>query len=236
MRIIKSIRSTFDDFLSPNYCLVNGEEIPNEIAYFSKKAIDNLKLADESDLLYNKFIDQESGFHHYIDAYYSLLSLENSRNFLKIIYNFKYYNLPKVGGELGKLLAKKINIETTMKYDYIVPVPIHKAKQRERGYNQSTILAEPISKILDIPILEDYFYRKIYTQSQTRLSQRKRKLNVENIFEVRETKNNDENIIEGRNILIVDDVITTGATINSLAKIIKENGAAHIGASSIAVK
>jgi len=238
MSIINHIKNTFNDFLSPNYCLINGDEIPTEVRYFSQKAIDNLKLADESELLFNKFINSELENNHNINAYYSLLSLGDSRNFLEIIYNFKYYNLTKVGEELGKLLAKKILIETSLQYDYIVPVPIHKAKERERGYNQSTVLSKPISKMLNVPILDEYFYRKVYTQSQTKLNEKKRKLNVENIFEVNNTKNenNENNIIEGKNILIVDDVITTGATINSLAKIIKENGAAHIGASSIAVK
>jgi len=230
MSILNKIKTTFDDFLSPPYCLINGEPIYDESLFFSQKGIDNFNLAPEPDVLLNRFIDNFGIMHNYIDCYHSLLSLKENRNYLNVIHQFKYYNLTKVAETLGSYLSKKIEMESDLVFDYIVPVPIHSAKKRERGYNQSTFIADAISKSTNIKMNESLVKRIVYTKSQTQLSSNKRQSNVEGIFAVI-----DPNKIFGKRILIVDDVITTGATINSLAKVLKEAEVKYISACSIAI-
>ena len=101
-----------------------------------------------------------------------------------------------------------------------MPVPLHPSKQRRRGYNQSEVLAEGVSSILKKPVLKDAISRKVITSTQTKKGRFERWLNVEGIFQC----DNPERL-EGRHILLIDDVVTTGATLEALASpILRLNG------------
>ena len=102
--------------------------------------------------------------------------------------------------------------------DAIVPIPLHPKRQRKRGYNQSQKIAEGISNITKTPIIADAIIRKIHTNTQTRKNKEERAENVQGIFEVINDK-----AFENKNILILDDVITTGATCISCAEMILQN-------------
>jgi ComF family protein len=105
-----------------------------------------------------------------------------------------------------------------MDYDAIFSVPMHKKKQRERSYNQSSVLARFMGAYLNKPVLENQLKRVRNTPSQTNLSKPMRKKNVENAFKV-------TGLIEGKKILLVDDVITTGSTANECTKELMKSGA-----------
>ena len=94
--------------------------------------------------------------------------------------------------------------------DMIVPLPLAKSRQRRRGYNQSEMVAMGISDVTGIKVSEANIVRKQFRGSQTRLNQWQRQANVEDCFEVV-----DSSFFEGKHILLVDDVITTGATMKS---------------------
>lgn len=101
--------------------------------------------------------------------------------------------------------------------DFIIPVPLSRQKERKRGYNQCLWLARGIAEITGIPIHTDSVSRIISNPSQTTLSHSERRTNVANIFKVEHPEN-----IENRHILLVDDVITTGATLLSCAEAISQ--------------
>jgi ComF family protein len=118
------------------------------------------------------------------------------------------------------------------KYDLIIPVPLHKGRMRERGYNQSYLISEGLSRVLNIPVKAGILIRSRYTDSQTTLSREGRIENVSGAFEIK-SKHIPE--IEGRRILLLDDVITTGSTTESCAKTLKENGAKTVTAVSLGI-
>ena len=115
--------------------------------------------------------------------------------------------------------------------DAIVPIPLHPKRQRKRGYNQSQKIAEGISNITKTPIIADAVIRRIYTNTQTRKNKEERAENVQGIFEVV-----DCNVLENKHILVLDDVITTGATCISCAEtILKQSNVKSVSFASVAL-
>ena len=136
-----------------------------------------------------------------------------------IILKIKYDNKREYIEGFAKLMA--IRYEKFIKVsniDCIMPVPLHSSRKRMRGFNQSDILAKDLSKYLDIPVLHDCLYRVKKTIDQKGLSRTERLHNLDNAFMVRDLP---QNI---KNILIVDDVYTTGTTIEKCAKVLKDSG------------
>jgi ComF family protein len=119
-----------------------------------------------------------------------------------------------------------------MKYNIIIPVPLHRTKQRERGYNQSEYVCTGIYEILNLEVIPNGLKRIRYTKTQTKLNREERKENVTNAFELNEKYLNK---IQGKNIILVDDVITTGATILECGRILKANNCGKILTCSIAL-
>jgi ComF family protein len=111
--------------------------------------------------------------------------------------------------------------------DCIVPVPLHAKRLRERGYNQSIEIARVMAKSLKIPIAHDAVVKKHSTLAQSGLNASERKKNIKNAFSVM-------NVEDYKHVLIIDDVVTTGSTVNEMAKILKKNGVERVGVLSIA--
>lgn len=128
-----------------------------------------------------------------------------------MIHNLKYKGIRELGPELGKIYGR-ILYESgfTNDIDVIIPVPLHPAKQRQRGFNQSELIALGISIATSLPVDTSSLRRRVSSATQTKRSRFERWANVEGIFCV-----DDPASLEGRHILLVDDVITTGSTIES---------------------
>ena len=126
-----------------------------------------------------------------------------------------------LGEEIGKLAVSK-NLKDI---DIIIPVPLHKAKLRDRTYNQSEYIAKGISNILKTEVISDAVIRSRFTPTQTRLNKAERKVNVSGAFGIN-SKYADK--LRGKNILLADDVITTGATILECASAIKSAGSGKL--------
>ncbi len=131
----------------------------------------------------------------------------------KLIHNMKYRGIKEIGFELGRMygtdLAKSDFLDDV---EMIVPVPLHHSKERIRGFNQSIEIARGLSASTGLPVAGDILKRASFSQTQTKRSRIDRWSNVEGIFGV-----TDYTKIDGRHLLLVDDVITTGATIESCA-------------------
>jgi ComF family protein len=108
-------------------------------------------------------------------------------------------------------------------YDFIVPVPLHKAKLRAREFNQVELLARIISAQLNIPVSSDNLYRKRDTTPQMRIAPEKRLTNVSQAFAVREP-----NQLNRKKILLLDDIMTTGATVNECSRILMQAGCERV--------
>ncbi len=132
----------------------------------------------------------------------------------KLMFEFKYNGETGVGYKLGKLYALDIlKMKAAPKWDIIVPIPLHRSKLRKRGFNQCELIAEGMSAGLQIPYSSKHLMRTVNNPSQTKRNRSERWNNVDSIFETAKTGE-----LEGKHILLIDDVVTTGATLESACR------------------
>jgi ComF family protein len=130
----------------------------------------------------------------------------------KLLHELKYRNKPEVGKYLGNIYGIDLKIVGfDKKVDLLISVPLHPSKLIQRGYNQSDCIAQGLSEALNVPFEPNAVQKRMFTESQTKKSRIERFQNVENIFEVIEYEK-----IKNKRIAIVDDVLTTGSTLESL--------------------
>jgi ComF family protein len=127
----------------------------------------------------------------------------------RIIHAMKYYNHPEAATAMGRMTAEEfLPFGFFQDIDLIIPVPLTRKRERQRGYNQSSAIAEGVAQVTHIPIVNNAVERKAFVSSQTRKTLRERMENVEHAFEA--TGKAD---LEGKHILVIDDIVTSGATI-----------------------
>jgi len=149
----------------------------------------------------------------------------------ELIHKFKYKQKDYLGNVLGLLMAefvKEYNLPVCYA-DLIIPIPLHKTRLREREFNQAGILANLLSAEFGRITLSGCLVREKFFKSQTELSVPERRNNIKGAFAVK-----DRAAITGKNILLVDDVLTTGATLSEAAKTLKESGANIVFAITLA--
>ena len=152
-------------------------------------------------------------------------------NTQQILHRLKYENQPRACIHAGRLLGKHVMslVGKTLPWDAIAYVPMHPAKERQRGYNQAEKIAEGLSKELGLPVLSA-LAKKYKTESQTRLGRLARWKNARKAFR----RKQEELTLNGRSILLVDDVITTGATLEAAAGPLLEAKVKGIGIAVLA--
>ena len=109
-----------------------------------------------------------------------------------------------------------------------MPVPLHPQKRRQRGYNQSSLLSRDLGRIVGLPVVEGSLFRSRHTQRQVDLSREERQLNVAGAFSLHDKR------LKGKEVLLVDDVCTTGTTLDSCAKVLKLGGVRRVWGLTIA--
>jgi ComF family protein len=222
----------FGDFFFPPLCFscnVKLQENETRLCSSCWNSIEPVGDADRTvDVLRSRF--QEGGV---IDDFESCYYFEHNGVLQKIAHSLKYEAVTVFGQELGRHLGEKI--AACGKFtgiDAIIPVPLHRLKRRERGYNQSEFISYGIAEKLNQPVLTSLIQRKKKTISQTHLTAEERAKNVEDAFEIPRKV---MPTVKGKVFLLVDDVITTGATIQSMAWVLKNAGAKKIYVGSAAL-
>lgn len=147
-----------------------------------------------------------------------------------LIHGLKYHGCRENGIFLGQEIGKSL-LEATDYQDIniIIPIPLHPKKEKIRGYNQSHVIAKGIAETMKIPIAENCLVRNVFTVTQTKKSRDERWENVKNIFELK----NPEKLI-GKHVLLVDDVLTTGATLISAGKALMQIEGIKISVATVA--
>ena len=145
------------------------------------------------------------------------------------VYKLKYMNFPEMGIELGRYMGRQLcKAGFFSEIDAIIPVPLTQKHQRQRGYNQSQMIAEGIAEECHLPIWNNVVKRKTFNSSQTNKGRIERAVNVKEAFELVDAYQ-----IKGAHVLIVDDVVTTGATICSLGQELRKVEGVKISVVSI---
>lgn len=160
----------------------------------------------------------------------AMLYFKKGTKVQNLMHNLKYKGQTEVGALLGSLLASKL-MESSyyQQIDLIIPVPLHQKKLRLRGYNQSEYIATGLGEQLGIATCFKSLYRKKPTESQTRKARYTRYENMLDVFGINQPQQ-----IVGKHILLVDDVITTGATLEACGNILLNNGAKKLSIAAIA--
>lgn len=148
----------------------------------------------------------------------------------RLLHELKYRQHPEVGVKLGKIYGKDLaDAGLGQAFDLIVPVPLHPVRLRKRGYNQAAKFAEGISFALKVPMDESVSVRKANTSTQTSKTKLERWENVKDVFAIEPQAN-----IAGKRILLVDDVMTTGATLEACGQHLIQHGCAELSVACIA--
>jgi ComF family protein len=149
---------------------------------------------------------------------------------LTAIHDFKYREKAALGKILGKMMADHDYPDFHIpSYTVIMPVPLHVSRLRERAFNQALILARAVAKKYDIPLDFTSLKRNLATRPQIALGKTERQSNVRGAFAVPEPEK-----VKGKKIIVIDDVYTTGSTLNECARILVKGGAAEVAALTLA--
>lgn len=191
-------------------------------------ACENRLVVQERYLCFDCWLDLPvSNFHHnpknkVEQLFWGRVNVENATaffifkkgsNYQHLIHFIKYKGMKELGFETGRRFGiSLLESKGFSSVDFIVPVPLHPKKQKLRGYNQSEWIAKGISESMKKPVSTDNLKRNLHTSTQTRKNRYERWENVENIFEVTSPEE-----FEGKHILLIDDVVTTGSTLESCA-------------------
>lgn len=190
---------------------------------------DSLLLNNENILCCGCIHNLPITYHHNLDhndttkKFYGIIPLEYGSSMFyfhqegiiqNLIHNLKYRNKQEIGTYLGKLYAKDLlQVNEKHQFSEIIPVPLHHKRLNERGYNQVTTFCEALSSELNIPHNSSILFRNKYSKTQTKKNREKRKEVADSLFDVTFSKQD-----HGKHFLLIDDVITSGATLEASAK------------------
>jgi ComF family protein len=226
----KAIFQTLSDFIFPRHCY--GCEVPLE--FYEKYLCLNCQIQLPLTLFHQTTknpLFQKLSIRFPTVSATSLFYFEKDGVLAHLIHLFKYNGVKEIGSFLGAWLGDHLKESTVKELDAIVPVPLHTVKKRKRGYNQSELIAKALSKKTKLPLLSEVLIRVKNTTALAQLGETERELEVRNAFELN-FKYKDQPM----HLLLVDDVLTTGATLAACASALLKNSKIKISIAVLACR
>ena len=223
------IASPLLDFFLPRFCPSCKIKLNTNEMVICQECLSSIRVATKERIqleFEKKFVKEKL-----ISGFYAHFVFEKDKVLQHLIHSLKYEKRFQNGIFLGEIIGKALKERMiAWMIDCMIPVPLHPIKKAERGYNQSFYISKGISKQTGIPVKQNMLKRIRNTDSQTTMTFLERKDNVGGAFSV-----NIRNNIAGKNILLVDDVITTGATTSECAKALLKKSCSKVYAVSVAI-
>jgi ComF family protein len=192
------------------------KELEKHLCETCLRVLAKMETPDQDRLLERLMLSGNFDHDHPINAAYTF---QKEGLVQAIIHHFKFFGMPRLARKCGRILAKKFEHELAH-IDHIMPVPLHRTRISTRGYNQSEYLALGMQDVLGKSILGQKHCKRLRpTESQAKLSAEKRKENVKGAFGLR---GHTHELIENKRLLLIDDVLTTGATIASFGEAVEQ--------------
>ena len=217
------------DFISPRACRICGKRLSTaeqEICTVCNRHLPRTRYAETP---YDNDMARRFWGHFHTERAAALFFYETHNSPSKLIYDLKYNGKEELGEWLGRVTAEEFAANGFFEgIDMIVPVPITWRRKWHRGYNQSLAIARGVAEVTGLPVSAKALERTHFNRSQTQLSVSERMENVAGAFRLWRKDG-----IVGRHILLVDDIVTTGATASECGKLLEKGGAEKISVLSI---
>jgi len=204
---VKLLLQDFLSLLYPRPCLVCGQALLRQEAFLCLTC--TLNLPKRSQSIQTNTLLKKFAFQPKVKDSHAFLEYVKGGIAQKLIYKLKYEGHQELGVKLGGLFAEQL--VGYLSGDVIIPMPLHTKRLRQRGYNQSERIAHGMSAVLGIPVKNDWVSRVRSTSTQTRKTKADRWINMQEVFEIQNPKH-----LKDQEVLVVDDVITTGASMGGL--------------------
>lgn len=209
MFAFQEIKESFFHFLFPHICAGCGSDLLSSESNLCMHCIDAMPETN-FDIHPNNPVEKKFWGRLRIEnatAQYYFTKESLIQNLMHLV---KYKRNKELGLQLGRLMGGSIKKSNRFNADALIPLPLFPAKEKRRGYNQSLLLCEGMSEVMNVPVLNDIIIRPQFTETQTKKGRIERWVNMEGKFSLLKPE-----VIRGKHILLVDDVITTGATLES---------------------
>ncbi len=219
-------------FIYPQTCLACEKILGDADQRICFECLSSIRRLSIDDPLYREKRSQLTSRGN-ISGLASVFHFEKDGTLQHLVHHLKYNEKTDVGVELGKMLGEMlITMLGTVSFNGIAPVPLHPLKKRERGFNQSEFVCKGVRAVTGVRVMPSILRRVRHTRTQTKLNTLERMENVSDAFELNPRY---ASVVPQSTFLIVDDIITTGATTNECARVLMECGAKKVFAASIGV-
>lgn len=228
--IFSSLLEEIKRYFVPFICISCGAELHQKTHFFCRKCLAALPKTGFERQQDNACSNLFAGRLPVLEAF-ALLFFAKKGSVQAILHEIKYRNNRKLGHYMGYLMGKALlSNPLYADVDVLIPLPLNRKKLKQRGYNQSSLLCYGMASVLHKPVEEIAVVRSMYTQTQTRKNRIQRWLNVEQVFDLENAKH-----LEGKHALLVDDVITTGATMEACGSVLLSIPGLRLSIASLAI-
>ena len=227
MIAFKEIKDSFFHLLFPHVCSGCGSDLLSEESMLCMRCVDAMPETNfeihPNNPVEKKFWGRLQLVAATAQYYFTKESLMQD-----LMHQFKYKANKDLGLQLGRMMGESLKRSNRFNVDALIPLPLFPAKEKKRGYNQATILCEGMAEYMNVPVINDVIIRPQFTETQTKKGRIERWLNMEGKFILK-----NPSVILNKHILLVDDVVTTGATLEACGTELLKAGKIRLSISTL---
>ena len=226
---LKEIKDSFLHLLFPHVCTGCGSDILNEESVLCMRCMDAMP---ETNFEIHANNPVEKTFWGRLPLVGATAQFYFTKESLMqhLMHQFKYKRNKELGLQLGRIMGEQIRRSGRFEADALIPLPLFPAKEKRRGYNQATVLCEGMAETMNIPVLDTVIIRPQHTETQTKKGRIERWKNMEGKFIL-----SDPEAIRNKHLLLVDDVVTTGATLEACGNELLQAEAVRLSVATLCV-